>query len=111
MALADGSVMNFLRKKSIAVRVLQNTSALSNSEVINPLNSNDIIDVNGNQEIMHHKYAVIDGNHGNRLVMTGSFNWTKNAALHNRENVTVTNLHSIVNPFQVEFDNLWALAR
>jgi len=32
---------------------------------------------------MHHKFAVIDG----ETVVTGSFNWTKNAAIDNNENI------------------------
>jgi len=32
---------------------------------------------------MHHKFAVID----NKVVLTGSFNWTRNAAEDNHENI------------------------
>lgn len=35
---------------------------------------------------MHHKYAVIDS----RLLINGSFNWTRQAVLYNQENTVIT---------------------
>lgn len=52
---------------------------------------------------MHHKFAVFD----RETVLTGSYNWTRSAALHNRENVVVTDDAKIVGPFQRNFEELW----
>ena len=53
---------------------------------------------------MHHKFAIAD----NEVVVTGSYNWTRSAALYNHENIVVTSAKSIVAGFCEEFDRLWA---
>lgn len=52
---------------------------------------------------MHHKFAIFDDIH----VLTGSYNWTRSAALYNHENVLVTDNPSIVRDYRREFDKLW----
>lgn len=52
---------------------------------------------------MHHKFALFD----RRLLATGSYNWTRGAAEHNRENLIVTSQPALVAPFCTEFDRLW----
>ncbi|WP_299825522.1 phospholipase D-like domain-containing protein [uncultured Pontibacter sp.] len=52
---------------------------------------------------MHHKFAVFD----ETRVLTGSYNWTRSAAMHNHENVLVTDNLSIVQDYSHEFDRLW----
>jgi cardiolipin hydrolase len=52
---------------------------------------------------MHHKFALID----NHTLLTGSYNWTRSAALYNHENVVFTNSKDLVLDFLGEFDRLW----
>lgn len=52
---------------------------------------------------MHHKFAVVD----RRIVLTGSYNWTRSAAEHNYENLLVTDASAIVEAYQNAFNNLW----
>ena len=52
---------------------------------------------------MHHKFAIMD----NKSVLTGSYNWTRSAALYNHENLIITNEKNIVSDFNREFDRLW----
>ncbi|KAI9499426.1 hypothetical protein BDB00DRAFT_782944 [Zychaea mexicana] len=54
-------------------------------------------------QFMHNKFAVID----QRMVLTGSFNWSISARYHNKENVLVTNIDSVVQAYQKEFERLW----
>ncbi len=54
---------------------------------------------------MHHKFALID----HRLLVTGSYNWTRSAAEGNYENILVTDHQRLVEQFQEEFDRLWKL--
>ncbi len=53
---------------------------------------------------MHHKFAIVD----NTVVVTGSYNWTRSAALYNHENIIVTSAKPIVEGFCEEFDRLWS---
>ncbi len=52
---------------------------------------------------MHHKFAVIDG----RVLINGSFNWTRSASDYNQENIVISNATSLIQQFQNEFDRLW----
>ncbi len=53
---------------------------------------------------MHHKFAVFD----NTILVNGSFNWTRSASHGNHENILVTTLGDLVQPFIVCFDSLWS---
>lgn len=46
---------------------------------------------------MHHKVAIIDG----AKVLTGSFNWTRQAVIGNQENICVMHSPAIVAQYQV----------
>lgn len=54
---------------------------------------------------MHHKFALFD----RRLLVTGSYNWTRGASEGNYENIMVTDHPRLVAPFGEEFDRLWQL--
>lgn len=55
------------------------------------------------EDHMHHKFAVFD----RRLLVTGSYNWTRSAAERNRENLAVTDDRRLVTAFGDEFERLW----
>ncbi|MCG8457384.1 MAG: phospholipase D-like domain-containing protein [Holophagales bacterium] len=52
---------------------------------------------------MHHKFAVFDG----RILVTGSYNWTRGAAENNYENLLITDDRRFVYPFVEELERLW----
>lgn len=52
---------------------------------------------------MHHKFAVFD----QRLLLTGSYNWTRSAALHNEENFVLTSEVRLIRAFGQLFEELW----
>ena len=53
---------------------------------------------------MHHKFAIFDG----RMMLTGSYNWTRGAARNNQENLIVSSDPRLLAPFEREFSTLWA---
>ena len=53
---------------------------------------------------MHHKFAIID----NRILLTGSYNWTFSANNRNDENLMVIDDPEIIEIFQNQFINLWS---
>lgn len=52
---------------------------------------------------MHHKFALFD----ERLLLTGSYNWTRSAAAVNQENILLTDEPALVARFHGVFDALW----
>ena len=52
---------------------------------------------------MHHKYAIFD----RRLLLTGSYNWTRSASKVNEDNFIVTDDASLLQQFGRHFDQLW----
>ncbi len=52
---------------------------------------------------MHHKFAVID----KKILVNGSFNWTRSASDYNQENILVTDEAKLVSAYLNEFESLW----
>lgn len=57
----------------------------------------------GTGSLMHHKFVVID----DKLLLTGSFNWTSKAVVSNYEAVLVTSEQDLVRPFAKQFEDMW----
>lgn len=53
---------------------------------------------------MHHKFAIFD----RKLLLTGSYNWTRGASINNIENFVLVSERALLSNFQKEFDRLWA---
>jgi phosphatidylserine/phosphatidylglycerophosphate/cardiolipin synthase-like enzyme len=54
--------------------------------------------------LMHNKFAVID----DRVVITGSFNWTTTAEKKNAENLLIISDKEIAQKYTKQFKHLWA---
>lgn len=52
---------------------------------------------------MHHKFAIFDG----KLLLNGSYNWTRSAADYNEENIVISADPQLCRQFQEMFDKLW----
>ncbi len=69
----------------------------------------DLVKLDYRREVkMHHKFALIN----NRLLLSGSYNWTESAALRNFENFVVFDSHldgqgEAVRRFRDEFEAMW----
>ena len=59
----------------------------------------------GNSDLMHHKFMVVDGNR----VVTGSYNWTYSADNKHDENLQIIRSEGVASLYQEEFQRLWAL--
>jgi mitochondrial cardiolipin hydrolase len=57
----------------------------------------------GGESKMHHKFALLD----NRVVITGSYNWTFASEARNHENILLLREPGLVDTFRREFDALW----
>lgn len=56
---------------------------------------------------MHHKFAIAD----DTKLLTGSYNWTRSAALYNEENILITENTEMITAYQNEFNQLWQQMR
>lgn len=61
----------------------------------------------GNSGFLHHKVIVID----ERIVITGSMNYSTNAEVNNDENVIIIDNSEIARLYLQEFERVWNLAR
>ena len=52
---------------------------------------------------MHNKFVIVD----EAFVMTGSFNWTYQAAKSNQENLLVVDNEYYIEKYTTEFERLW----
>jgi phosphatidylserine/phosphatidylglycerophosphate/cardiolipin synthase-like enzyme len=52
---------------------------------------------------MHHKFALFD----DRILLNGSFNWTRSASDFNQENLLVIDHPPLVADYVREFEGLW----
>ena len=59
--------------------------------------------ISSNSYIMHHKFAIID----NRLLLTGSYNWTFSANNRNDESLMAIDDPEIIFRYQKQFKKLW----
>jgi phosphatidylserine/phosphatidylglycerophosphate/cardiolipin synthase-like enzyme len=62
--------------------------------------------LDGNPNLMHHKFMVIDG----YIVVTGSYNWSSAAEDRNDENVVVIFDRDVAQRFVQEFERVWQMA-
>jgi len=66
-----------------------------------------LLDGAGSFGIMHHKFAVFDG----ELLMTGSFNWTRAADVRNFENAVFKTDKALIDGFTRNWTWMWGLSK
>ncbi len=93
------------RRRGLAVRIItDNEKAEDEGSDIDWLRESGIpVRVDRTQYHMHHKFAVFDG----ELLLSGSYNWTRGAALYNDENLIVTSDPRLIAAFSKAFEKLW----
>ncbi|XP_061839761.1 mitochondrial cardiolipin hydrolase isoform X2 [Nerophis lumbriciformis] len=95
-----------LHRRRVTVRILvdKHYSVITGSQIGALRNAGICVHNVGRYVHMHHKFAVVD----NRLLITGSLNWTLAAVQSNSENIIITEEPALVRPFMREFSRLWA---
>lgn len=93
------------RRRGVQVRILTDNEKLfdKGSDIRQLAAAGVTVRVDESPNHMHHKFALFD----NHTLLTGSYNWTRSAALYNHENLLVTDQQSLVKDFCGEFDRLW----
>ncbi|MEM1584099.1 MAG: phospholipase D-like domain-containing protein [Nitrososphaerota archaeon] len=105
--LLAGSLIE-LKNRGIRIRVVveEQQVDVKGSEYEKLRRAGVDIKVDGNPDLMHHKFAVID----DEIVITGSYNWSASAEDKNDENVLVIRDKGVAELYRNEFDRIWTEA-
>jgi cardiolipin hydrolase len=92
-------------KKGIDIRILtDNDKAFDvGSDIGKMSTAGVVIKIDNTANHMHHKFMIVD----DRVLLTGSYNWTNSAARYNQENIIITRERELVKLFIKEFERLW----
>lgn len=93
--------------RGVAVRILSDQDKAndrgSDVDLLSRQGVNVLLDTSPHH--MHHKFALFD----QRLLLNGSFNWTRSASEYNQENVLLTDNSALIQAYSKEFNRLWQL--
>ncbi|WWO96586.1 MAG: phospholipase D family protein [Candidatus Dasytiphilus stammeri] len=94
-----------VQKRGVIIRIIADHKANNRYTALTFLANHGIsIRLNNHYAIMHNKFMIID----NKIVQTGSYNYTRAAAKQNAENVIVLyNAPYIAFQYEKEFQQLW----
>ncbi|MBC7919560.1 MAG: endonuclease [Ferruginibacter sp.] len=93
------------KRRGVEVRLLTDNEKLydDGSDIRQLARAGIAVRVDNTPNHMHHKFAVAD----RRTLLTGSYNWTRSAALYNHENILVTAEPRVVAAYAEQFATLW----
>ena len=93
------------QKRGVKIRVYLDRSQIESTYSISRLlvQKGLKVRISTNNYIMHNKFAIID----NRLLLTGSYNWTASANIRNDENLMVIDDPEVIARYQNQFEKLW----
>ncbi|MEQ8766031.1 MAG: phospholipase D-like domain-containing protein [Planctomycetota bacterium] len=99
------SALREAKERGIRLRILTDNDKAEDrgSDIDDLIRSGISVRFDRTENHMHHKFAVFD----REVLVTGSYNWTRSAALHNEENFIVTDEPRLVKVFLAEFQKLW----
>jgi len=92
-------------KKGVRFRIITDDEKMFDhgSEIMQLDKTGIPVKIDHSRYHMHNKFGIID----ERIIFTGSFNWTYTASKHNQENLLITTNYDIVHQYQAEFERLW----
>ena len=96
------------KQRGVRVRVVVEKQQVSKySEYWRMIENNVSVFNDTNSGFMHDKFAVIDG----KIVLTGSYNWTKHATYSNNENLIIINSKEVASEYEQEFERIYSEAK
>lgn len=103
--LAD--VIVDLNSKGVFIRIITDKNEIDSvgSQISKFMIEGIQVRHNSSSYLMHHKFVVID----KKLLLSGSFNWTRQAVTGNSENLVINDHRQQVREFSEEFEKLWEL--
>ena len=106
--ISDDKITNAIvtaHQRGVDIKVItDNDKSLDlGSDIDRMAGSGIVIKMDNTSNHMHHKFMVAD----EKIVLTGSYNWTQSAARFNHENIILTSEAGVVKSFLSQFDKLW----
>ena len=102
-----GDALITVYKKGIEVLIIFEKEQISKySEDIKLKNSGINVKYDNNPALMHNKVMIID----NKVVLTGSFNWSSQAEDKNNENLLIIIDNELAELYEKEFQKIWSEA-
>jgi phosphatidylserine/phosphatidylglycerophosphate/cardiolipin synthase-like enzyme len=94
-----------LHNRGVKVRLITDDECANNkgSDIYDLADKGIPVRTDGNMAHMHNKYAIID----NKVLITGSFNWTWQAVKQNQENLIIVEKEDLVRKYKESFEKLW----
>ena len=93
-------------RRGVKIRIISDNDKAHDegSDIIDLARTGIAVKVDVTPYHMHHKYAIFD----NKVLITGSYNWTRSAAEYNEENIIDSPDPKLIAPFAKHFAALWA---
>lgn len=93
-------------KEGIKIEILANNDHI-NTNILNDISTElksriNLIKNPINRQLMHHKFCIID----DEVLITGSYNWSKNAPYHYENIIIIRNDFNLIRKFKHEFADL-----
>jgi len=104
--LAEALIRAHMRGVEVLVVLELDQVSVRGSEYGRLRSSGVNVRVDGNPSLMHHKFMVID----DKIVVTGSYNWSAAAEDRNDENLVVIISEKINQSYEREFQRIWSQA-
>ncbi|XP_052791121.1 uncharacterized protein LOC128225128 [Mya arenaria] len=100
-----GDLLILAHRRHVKVRVICDDEQIdiTGSQIWKLRKAGIAVRTDNSSYLMHHKFVVIDGH----TLLTGSFNWTRQAISGNQENLLALNNRRIVRLYGREFEKLW----
>ncbi|WP_187992896.1 phospholipase D-like domain-containing protein [Vibrio harveyi] len=97
------SIFNQLTKKGVKVEVIYNDDFINKKNFHSPFPETKLYPVKARSSaLMHNKFCIID----KQTLLTGSFNWSRNARRHFENIVIIDHDYKLIKGFLTEFEDL-----
>ncbi len=96
-------IFNKLSQKGVKIEVIYNKDHINYKNFIKPSCDVKVFAIKSRKsKLMHNKFCIID----NKTIITGSYNWSKQAELHHENISIIKNHYDVVATYLNEFYNL-----
>jgi len=93
--------------RGVDVKIVFDSSQISQYSEYDRLNDAGIdVKKDTNSALMHNKVMIVD----EKIILTGSFNWSQNAEERNNENLIVIESVEVSSIFEEEFEKIWIVS-